>query len=65
MIFSYFVVKRTDSVQTCKNDCTRVDVVFDRYDGVSIKPGARHTQAGLARRPIRCTSIIDNADVPP
>ena len=45
-----------------KNNCTWVDVVFDRYDGVSIKTGARHKRAGSARRPIR--RIIETGHVP-
>ena len=43
-------------------NCTRVDVVFDRYDGESIKTGARNKRAGSARRPIR--RIIESGDVP-
>lgn len=45
-----------------KDDCKRVDVVFDRYDTLSIKAGTRTKRMGSTRRPIR--RIIEHADVP-
>ncbi|KAJ8305332.1 LOW QUALITY PROTEIN: hypothetical protein KUTeg_015877 [Tegillarca granosa] len=44
-----------------KDNCTRIDVVFDRYDNLFIKGGTRDKR-GTGRRPI--TRIFDNEDVP-
>ena len=44
-----------------KDNCTRIDVVFDRYDKVSIKSSTRDKRR-TGRRPVR--RVIDNGDVP-